>query len=400
MAARRTHTVEIAGGGIAGLTAGLAFARQGWRVRVHEQDADLRILGAGIYIWENGLRVLETLGVYDAVIDGALPAWRHQKRDADDRVFSSDDFSRADRLYVPLRKTLLTALRDALLAAGGEVVFGSQAVGADPDGALRFADGSRATADLVIGADGVNSRVRDALGLLRWRRPANQHGYRIMIERRPAELDTDVGRTHVEYWNGSRRLLYAPCTADLAYVQLTSVAGDTTGNTIPIDHAFWRGLFPHLAWIIERIPQDGRGDWFELIKLKDWSAGRVAILGDAANTQPPFLGQGGGCSMMAALSLAASIQECDDIDAGIALWKRREKRVTEWIQQVAFWYGQLAFLPPRLRVAAFRALSVSDWVKTRTILVASTRIPTGTRGAPGGAPGIAGAPALQSEEAR
>jgi 2-polyprenyl-6-methoxyphenol hydroxylase-like FAD-dependent oxidoreductase len=399
MGARQTHSVEIAGGGIGGLTAGLAFARRGWRVRVHEQDSQLRILGAGIYIWENGLRVLETLGVYDAVIDGAIPAWRHEKRDADGSVFSRDYFSRDSRLYVPLRKTLLTALRDALLAAGGELVFGSHAVGAEPDGTLRFADGRSAQADLVIGADGVNSKIRDSLGLLRWRRPANQFGYRIMIERRPAELETEIGRTHCEHWNGSRRLLYAPCTAGLAYVQLTSVKGDREGNAVPIDPEFWRGLFPHLAWIVERIPQDGRGDWFEIIRLKAWSAERVAILGDAANTQPPFLGQGGGCSMMSALSLAHSIDEVGDIAAGIALWQRRERRVTEWIQQVAFWYGQLAFLPPRLRTAAFRAISVSERLKRRTILVASSRIPTGTAGV-----GLAGARdgtlGLQREEAR
>jgi 2-polyprenyl-6-methoxyphenol hydroxylase-like FAD-dependent oxidoreductase len=399
MGTRHTNSVEIAGGGIAGLTAGLAFARRGWRVRVHEQDSELRILGAGIYIWENGLRVLETLGVYDAVIEGAIPAWRHEKRDADDSRFSYDDFSRASRLYVPLRKTLLTALRDALLAAGGELVFGSQAVSATSDGTLRFADGSSTQADLVIGADGVNSKIRDSLGLLRWRRPANQFGYRIMIERRPEELATDTGRTHCEHWNGSRRLLYAPCTAELAYVQLTSIKGDRAGNAVPIDRSFWRGLFPHLAWIVDRIPQDGRGDWFEIIRLKDWAAGRVAILGDAANTQPPFLGQGGGCSMMSALSLAHSITEADDVAAGIALWQRRERRVTEWIQQVAFWYGQLAFLPPRLRTAAFRAISVSDRLKRRTILVASSRIPTGTTGA-GLAGARNGALALQREDAR
>src|SRR5580658_10432956 len=81
-------TVEIAGGGIAGLTTGLAFARKGWRVRVHEQDDDLRILGAGIYIWENGLRVLDALGVLHQVTAGALPAWRHEKLDANGEVFA------------------------------------------------------------------------------------------------------------------------------------------------------------------------------------------------------------------------------------------------------------------------------------------------------------------------
>src|SRR5207302_2389158 len=81
-------TVEIAGGGIAGLTTGLAFARKGWRVRVHEQDGDLRIVGAGIYIWENGLRVLDALGVLGRVTAGTIPASRHEKRSHDGRVFS------------------------------------------------------------------------------------------------------------------------------------------------------------------------------------------------------------------------------------------------------------------------------------------------------------------------
>jgi len=116
-------TVEIAGGGIAGLTTGLAFARKGWRVRVHEQDGDLRIVGAGIYIWENGLRVLDALGVLGRVIAGTIPASRYEKRNHDGRVFSESRLAGDFRLYVPLRETLLTALHDALLDAGGRGRF-------------------------------------------------------------------------------------------------------------------------------------------------------------------------------------------------------------------------------------------------------------------------------------
>ena len=57
------RTVAIAGAGIGGLTAGLAFLKKGWNVRIYEQSSDIRILGASIYIWENGLRVLEALGI-------------------------------------------------------------------------------------------------------------------------------------------------------------------------------------------------------------------------------------------------------------------------------------------------------------------------------------------------
>jgi 2-polyprenyl-6-methoxyphenol hydroxylase-like FAD-dependent oxidoreductase len=370
--------VEVAGGGIAGLTAGLAFARAGWSVRVHEQDEALRIPGAGIYIWENGLRVLETLGVLDAVRDGAIPATLHEKRDHDGRAFASGGFSPEFRLIVPERRTLLTALADALTAAGGELIFGSRPVAALPEGRLIFADGTSAVADLVIGADGINSRIRDSLDLLAWRRPARQFGYRIMIPRHPAELTTAMGRAHCENWNGSRRLLYAPCTADLAYVQLTSVEGDTSANRVPIDRALWKAAFPRHEWVIDRIPDNGHGDWFEIIKLKSWSSGRVAILGDAASAQPPFLGQGGGCAMMSALSLAHMVNQEDGIGPGIEGWMRRERRFTEWVQNVSYWYGQFAFLPPALRNAAFRTIGASDALKRRTLLVAARRTPTGS----------------------
>ena len=163
------RTVEIAGGGIAGLTTGLAFAQKGWLVRVHEQDSALRILGAGIPIWENGLRVLDALGVLRPVIAGVIPASCHEKRDHNGSAFASSRLDPNFCLYVPLHETLLTALYEALVATGGEVVFNSRPVAADPDGWLHFEDGSSRHADLVVAADGVNSPVRDSLGLLKWR---------------------------------------------------------------------------------------------------------------------------------------------------------------------------------------------------------------------------------------
>jgi 2-polyprenyl-6-methoxyphenol hydroxylase-like FAD-dependent oxidoreductase len=368
--------VEIAGGGIAGLASGLAFARKGWRVRVHEQDDSLRILGAGIYIWENGLRTLDALGVLPAVTRDAIPAWRHEKRDRDGRLFAQSRISPAFRLYVPLREHLLTALHDALIAAGGAVVFGSRAVEAEPTGVLRFADGSATAADLVIAADGINSPIRDGLGLLRRRRPVGQFGYRVMIRRRPEEVTSDVGRTHCENWNGSRRLLYAPCTADFAYVQLTSLKGDAAANRVPIDRDLWHGLFPHLGWIVERIPDNGRSDWFELIRTRSWSRGRVALVGDAASGQPPFLGQGGGCAMMSAYTLAEAIDRAGDVLAGIADWEWRERAFTEHVQRISHWYGQLAFLPGPLRIAAFRALGSTAGLRNATLFAAACRDPT------------------------
>jgi 2-polyprenyl-6-methoxyphenol hydroxylase-like FAD-dependent oxidoreductase len=368
-------TVEIAGGGIGGLCTGLAFARKGWRVCVHEQDDDLRILGSGIYLWENSLRVLNALGVLHPVTWGALPAWRHEKRDRGE-VFAKSRLMPDFRLYVPPREYLLVALYEALIAAGGTVKFGSRAIAADPEGWLYFEDGGQSHADLIIAADGINSPIRDSLGLLRWRRDVGQFAYRAMIRREPAELRSDVGRTHCENWNGSRRLLYAPCTEDLAYIQLTSLKDDELGNRAPIDRDFWCDLFPDLDWIIERIPDDGRGDQLELIRTRNWAKGSVALVGDSASAQPPFLGQGGGCAMMSGFVLAEAIDRADDVAAGIADWQYRQRHFTEWVQRVAYWYGQLALLPPSLRLATFNAIGRSETLQAATLFVAARRDPT------------------------
>ena len=368
-------TVEIAGGGIAGLSTGLAFARKGWRVCVHEQDDDLRVLGAGIYIWENGLRVLEALGVSHAVTWGALPAWCHEKRERGE-VFAKSKLMPDFRLYVPPREALLVGLYDALIAAGGSVAFGSRAVAADADGRLYFADGAYTKADLIVAADGINSPIRDSLGLLRWRKEIGQFAYRAMIPREASELKTDIGRTHCENWNDTRRLLYAPCTDDLAYIQLTSLKGDVRGNQMPIDRDFWCSLFPELSWIIERIPDDGRGDWLEMVRTRRWAEGSVALVGDSASAQPPFLGQGGGCAMMSAYVLAEAIDRADDIADGLAEWQHRQRRFTQWVQRVAYGYGQAALLPPSLRVAAFRAIGGSETLAAATLFAAARRDPT------------------------
>ena len=77
---------EIVGGGFSGLAAAGALAQKGWSVRLHERSPELRPTGAGIYIYENGLRVLEKLGAYDEAVKGAPFAHTREMRDEQNRV--------------------------------------------------------------------------------------------------------------------------------------------------------------------------------------------------------------------------------------------------------------------------------------------------------------------------
>ena len=80
---------EIVGAGFAGLTAACALAQRGWSVRVHERADRLRTTGAGIYIYENGLRVLEAVGAYAAATHGAPFAHTREVRDDQNRTISA-----------------------------------------------------------------------------------------------------------------------------------------------------------------------------------------------------------------------------------------------------------------------------------------------------------------------
>ena len=155
---------EIAGAGFAGLTAACALAQRGWSVRVHERADRLRTTGAGIYIYENGLRVLEAVGAYEAAVQGAPFAHTREVRDGSDRLISVHRWA-GSRVFSIVRQNVINALAAAATRAGVEIVTNSPAVGATPEGELMLADGRRLKADLVVGADGGNSRLRDSLGL-------------------------------------------------------------------------------------------------------------------------------------------------------------------------------------------------------------------------------------------
>jgi 2-polyprenyl-6-methoxyphenol hydroxylase-like FAD-dependent oxidoreductase len=312
--------------------------------------------------------VLDALGLLAPVISNVIPAFRRERQDSDGKAFSSCDFDPACRLYLPLQPSLLTALYDALIETGGEVVFNSRAVGADPDGRLEFANGSRVRGDLIIGADGINSVIRDSLGLLRQRRAANQFCYRAVIRREPGRFETEAECTHYEHWSGSRRLLYAPATAEFAHVELTSVASDCSGNPGRIDRQTWQARFPNLTSIIDRVPDNARGEWFETIRPEYWSSGRVAIIGDAATAQSPIVGHGVGCMMMSAFALVQTIDHSAGPAEGLTRWELRERPFIDWVQWVAHHYGQLAFLSAPARKAVLRALDANGWARRRLLL--------------------------------
>jgi 2-polyprenyl-6-methoxyphenol hydroxylase-like FAD-dependent oxidoreductase len=367
---------EIVGAGFAGLTAACALAQRGWRVRVHERSDRLRTTGAGIYIYENGLRVLEAVGAYDAAVAGAPPAHTREVRDDRNRVISVHRWS-GSRVFSIIRQNVINALAAAATAAGAEIVTGSAAAAASADGGLTLENGERFKADLIVGADGTNSAVRKSLGIPMKRTPLVDGCTRLLMPGLPEECGGDsLGKT-VEYWSGTRRVLYTPCSANEIYIALTLLDSDAAAKEVPVRKDVWTAAFPHLGALIGRIGDQGRYDRFEMIKLRRWSEGRVAIIGDAAHALPPNIGQGGGCAMMNALAIAVHLDRTHDVPAALAAWERHERPLTDHTQRISYLLGLPTTWPPPLRAFALGLAGRSRWLTTQRTRTALHR-PTGT----------------------
>ncbi len=169
--------IAIIGGGIGGLAAAAFLRRAGLRATVYEQAGRLGEVGAGVVVAPNAARLLRSLGVLSALAERAVPlevGWEF-RRWRDGRGLSAADVATrcarlyGERTYTAHRADLLDAISRAVPAE--DVRLGKRCVGLDPAGRgsggerhlLRFDDGETATADVVIGADGIHSMVRAAL---------------------------------------------------------------------------------------------------------------------------------------------------------------------------------------------------------------------------------------------
>jgi 2-polyprenyl-6-methoxyphenol hydroxylase-like FAD-dependent oxidoreductase len=372
---------EIAGAGFGGLVAAIGLAQRGWSVCVHERRDSLRGEGYGIAIHNNMARIFASFGILDRVLAGGMRIDRRDSLDTGGNVVMSRKTARSP--YRIDRQHIIALLAGRAREAGAEIRFGSPVASADPDGAVVLASGERRRADLVVAADGVNSAIREQLGLLKSRVWDGDCGVRVTIPRPPEEIAAaDRGGTvMIEAWSDRRRVLYCPVTKGEFYVLLTCMTRDAAACTTPIDPAEWARSFPYMRDLFVRIrdtadwPQS-RWDQFQTVRLKHWSSGRVAVLGDAAHAMPPYLAQGAGHAMMNALGLAAALEAEPDVVVALENWERRERPLTEHTQRWTRIYGTTMFLPKPLKRLSILVERI-PWVAAQYVRVAN-HVPTGS----------------------
>lgn len=357
----------IAGGGIGGLATATALAQRGWRVTVFESSRELRFAGWGIYIHNNGLSILSELGAYDRVMSNPFMGRSFEQRDHLGQIFHVDHFPPGVRMVSVPRSDLMAGLEQAARAAGVRIEPGAEVVDARADGTLMFASGDQVHADLVIGCDGVSSRVRRALDLELHHERCSQGALRTVIRGTQEDIPEGSRGRYIENWNGRRRILVTPMKIDQIFLAMTCPADDEEGRDTRI-RSCWKDDFPVWAHLIERITPEVTWNVFSAIKCKSWSVGHACLVGDAAHATTPNVGQGGGMAMQNGLALSAylaKVKDRRDIPAALAAWEVAMRPLVESTQRWSSLFGELVEVPNEVRPRIIRAALTDPWVASQ-----------------------------------
>lgn len=353
--------IAIIGGGIGGLAAAAFLHRAGLTATVYEQAPALGEVGAGLVVAPNAVRLLRRLGVLERFQRRAVPlewAWEF-RRWTDGDVLSVEKLSGVceelygERTYVLHRADLLDTVKAAV--PGEWVRLGARctAVDAHPDGALlHFADGSRAEADVVIGADGVHSVVR---GVVAEPEPPEFSGlcaFRTIVPAKDAPAFA-LRPAHSLWLGPGRHFVHYPIAGGQAVnVFAAAPAGDnldeswSTTATVEEFHAEFTGWDPRVTDLIAAGGVPGRWALLERAPLRQWSRGRVTLLGDAAHPMFPFFAQGAAQSIEDGAVLACALAASPD-DPEHALKRYETARIdrTTRLQQVSHGRRDINHLP-------------------------------------------------------
>jgi salicylate hydroxylase len=341
--------VLIAGGGIGGLAAALALLRHGIEVDVYEQAAELKEVGAGVQLAANGTRVLYALGVGEE-----LKALSCEAQGKEIRLWNTGETWKLFDLgpvsierygapyFTVYRPDLLEVLAHAVRREKPDALhLGCRVRGFvqdDDSVTLQLENGAAVRGDALVGADGVHSRIRQALfgadrpeftGVIAWRGV-------VPMERLPAHMARMVGSNWVgagghivHYPLRAGKLMNFVGILERADWRIESWSARGTQEELASD---FRGWHRDIQAFIRAI--DVPYKWALMVRapLERWTVGRVTLLGDAAHSMLPFLAQGAIMAIEDGCVLARCLAQYD-VEAGLqhyeAARRDRTRRTVE-----------------------------------------------------------------------
>lgn len=364
--------VAVIGGGIGGLTTAIALRQRGIEAHVYESAPILQVAGAGLTLSPNAMQVLRRLDLAERVYDAGVTLEHFELHDA--RSGPLQRFAIADaarRHGEPMVAIHRRRLRDILASEVPESHVHTSAtceavteLGGRPT--MRFADGNTITADLVIGADGLRSTVRQYVAPGRTLRYSGQTSLRAVAS---LELPAELAHTAREIWAPHMRFGFLPIAPGEVYwfAVFDAPAADAqppAETALPLDRLC--ASFPSpVADIVAATDAEQiiRTDIHDVAPFRGWSRGRVVLLGDAAHATTPNLGQGAAQAIEDAWVLADRLASSATVEDALARYEAIRQPKAHFVVERSWTVGRIAHvanpLGRALRNLAMRWTSAS-----------------------------------------
>jgi len=348
--------IGIVGGGIGGVAAAVALHQAGFDATVYERALQLREVGAGMMLWPNATRVLQALGLLDKVLERSGSSTHFLVRASRGAVLMKIALGEFDVPAVCTRRAdLLTVLLDALSPRCIHLGQKLNTLEQSPDKVrIGFAGGAAAEHDVVIGADGIRSKVRAELfgsvdpiyrGYAVWRGVARYDGRAV------------VPGVNSETWGAGKRfgiLNTGPGTFTwYAAVNVPPHHLEAPGGRQRELLEAFQGWHEPIEDLIAATSNDEiiKNGAYDLVPMRHWGKGRVTLLGDAAHPCTPNLGQGGGMALEDAAVVAKCFKTGTSPEAALRRYESLRRRRTRHIQQRSRLMGEIAQWENRIVVA-------------------------------------------------
>lgn len=378
--------VLVAGGGVAGQALAFWLKRGGHRVTVVERFPALRATGAQVDLRGQGIEAVSRMGLLDAVggalVDEAGVAFVDARGKAKATIMANTSGKGRQTLtseYEIMRGDLVRILNDAT-KNDTEYVFGKSVDGFEQDEhtvTAHFSDGSSAEFDLLIGADGQGSRIRQAL-LPQGPDPYWRVGIHMAYWFVPRiASDGNIRDTYmVPKGRQIMRRSHNPTETQVYFVMREESEEASAIHRAPVERqqAFWADRFRDAGWQTERFVEGMRTSPFfysqEIVQVRTdtWSRGRVVLAGDAAYCASPYSGMGVSAGLVGAHVLAGEInRHPGDLPTALANYDRTLRPFVNEIQ------GQVN--PRLLRLGMPTTQRAIDAFHAVTALACLLRIP-------------------------
>lgn len=359
--------ITVLGGGIAGLSAARALALRGADVTVLEQAESLAEVGAGLQVSPNGVRVLEALGLGHGVRNLGLRAEAVELRDhGGARVARLGVGARDPGYFFLHRADLIDLLAQGAREAGVKVLLLQRIAAAElgEGGAvLRTVQGGEHRARLAVGADGLNSVLRQALNGRVVPFFTRQVAWRALVPAAGGEAPVAT------VWMGPKRHLVSYPLRAGRLINLVAVEergawaeeGWHHQDDPDLLRAAFAGFAPEVRRLLDRVETVHLWGLFRHPVAKAWhDGGAAAIVGDAAHPTLPFLAQGANLALEDAWVLAAKLAGHDCLASGLAAYQAaRAPRAVRVIDAATRNARNYHLSAPPVRAAAHLALRIS-----------------------------------------